>query len=306
MKCLDSLTPAGMDWQLILLCNGETLSDELLTKARSLTHSFTLIPSEEKLTPGRARNLAMESVEGEWIFFLDDDAYVLPGYWELANILMKEPKVDVFGGPDAPAKGMNSLATALALALTSPFCTGTTFARHKPQGKKLQYSDEDRLTSCNLWVKKSVITSFRFPEMYKRAEEILFLQILKKDGKTLFYHPALRVAHHRRDKLKDLWRPTFFAGYFRSRLMKEKVRKGNDAFWMPALFVALHFLIFLDPMSFWYLARMYVSIILFVSLGLAMQAKRFWLFPLIAFFHYFIVFVYGTGFITERLGLVKK
>lgn len=87
--------------------------------------------------------------------------------------------------------------------------------------------------------------------------------------------------------------------------MKEKLKKGNEAFWLPAVFVLLHLLLFLQPMVFWYLARMYTSIILFVSLGVAMKAKRFALFPIIAFLHYFVVFMYGVGFITERLKRIK-
>jgi GT2 family glycosyltransferase len=306
MKCLESLTGEVEEWQLILVANGETLSDEILQKAAELTPSFTLVSAPEVLTPGKARNMGLEKVEAEWIYFLDDDAYVLPGYWDLARVCRSEPKIEVFGGPDSPAKGMNVLATSLSLALSSPFCSGTTFGRHKSKGKKLQYADEEILTSCNLWVKKQSLDGITFPENFNRAEEIVFLQKLKKEGKGLYYHPKLKVAHHRRSRLKELWRPTFFAGYFRSRLMKEKLSKGNTEFWLPAFFVLLHLLVFLDPLAFWYLVRMYVSIILFVSIGIAMQVKRFWLFPVIAFMHYYIVFVYGVGFLSERLGIVRK
>jgi hypothetical protein len=109
------------------------------------------------------------------------------------------------------------------------------------------------------------------------------------------------VAHFRRTKLTRLLRPTFFAGFYRSKFMRLNQQKNNGIFWLPALFVLLHLLIFLDPMVFFYLARMYLSIIFFVGLALAMRVKEIKLFPLIAFIHYFIVLIYGVGFLSERV-----
>lgn len=306
MKCLDSLRPALVDWELIVVANGEELREEALKLIHSLTENVKIISTPELVSPGKARNLALEEVEGEWIFFLDDDAFVREGYWERVLPLLKDHKIEVLGGPDSPVKGMNALSTALALALTSPFCTGTTFARHKASGSKLQYAGEEKLTSCNLWVRKEALDPVRFPEDFIRAEETVVLQKLKKEGKGFFYHPKLVVGHFRRTRFKQIIRPSFYAGFYRSRLMKEKLQKGNDAFWLPAVFVLLHLLIFLDPISFWYLVRMYLSVVLFISIALAMRARRFWLFPHITFLHYFIVLMYGVGFLFERTGLVKK
>jgi GT2 family glycosyltransferase len=305
MKCLDSLRPDGVSWQLILLANGQELSSDLITKAQSLTPHFTQLHSESQLSPGKARNMALHAIEGEWVYFVDDDAMVLPGYWELALPLLNDARIDILGGPDSPAPGMNTLSLSLALALSSPFCTGATFSRHKSFGKKLRPADEETLTSCNLWVRRSALQHVAFPEDYIRAEETVFLQKLKSLGLGMYYHPKLKVAHFRRSRLMHLWRPTFYAGFYRSKLMKEKLKKGNEAFWLPTVFVLLHFLIFLEPVAFWYLARMYGSVITFVSIGIAMRARRFWLFPMIAFLHYFIVFMYGVGFLSERFRRIK-
>lgn len=306
MKCLESLRPKVESWQLIILANGKDLTPELLARAESLTPLFSLLQSDIQLTPGKARNLAMESVQGEWIFFLDDDAFILPGYWDIIEPLLWDTKIDVVGGPDSPAGGMNALSLSLAMTLSSPFCTGSTFSRHKSFGKKLQFADEEKLTSCNLWVRTSSLDGTTFPEDYIRAEETIFLQKLKKLGKGMFYHPKLKVAHFRRSRFKQLWRPSFYAGFYRSRLMKEKLKKGNEAFWLPAFFVLLHLLIFIEPHSFWYLVRMYLGIIVFVSMGLAMRINKFWLFPIITFLHWFIVFMYGVGFLSERLRRIKS
>jgi glycosyltransferase involved in cell wall biosynthesis len=306
MKCLDSLRPPVDNWQLIILANGKDITPELKSKAESLTPVFTLLQSDIQHTPGKARNLAMESVQGEWIFFLDDDAFILPGYWDIIQPLLGDTKIDVVGGPDSPAGGMNALSLSLAMTLSSPFCTGATFSRHKSFGKKLQFADEEKLTSCNLWVRASSLEGTKFPEDYIRAEETVFLQKLKKLGKGMFYHPKMKVAHFRRSKFRQLWRPSFYAGFYRSRLMKQKLKKGNEAFWLPAFFVLLHLLIFIEPVSFWFLVRMYLGIIVFVSMGLAMKIKRFYLFPIITFLHWFIVFMYGVGFLAERFRRLRS
>lgn len=289
-----------------MLANGKDLTPELIAKAQTLTPHFTHLKSDIQMMPGKARNLAMEAVTGKWIYFVDDDAFVLPGYWDIVMPLLADPKIDVLGGPDSPAAGMSHLSLSLALTLSSPFCTGATFSRHKSFGDKLQKADEEKLTSCNLWVRRSSINGIQFPEDYIRAEETVFLQKLKAEGRGLFYHPKLKVAHFRRSQFKHLWRPTFYAGFYRSKLMKENLKKGNDAFWLPSLFVVLHVFLFLQPLIFWYLARMYASIIIFMSMGLAMKAKRFSLFPTIAFLHYFVVFMYGVGFLAERFKRVGR
>lgn len=305
MKCLDSLRPPVENWQLILHANGKELSPEVLAFAKNLTPHFTTIHSEEHFTPGKARNMALHQVEGEWVFFIDDDAALLPGYWETVLPLLEDQKISVLGGPDSPAKGMNALSLSLALTLGSPFCTGMTFSRHRSMGKKLQVADELKLTSCNLWVRRSALVRAQFPEDFIRAEETLFLQHLTASGLGVYYHPKLKVSHHRRSRLRELLRPTFFAGFYRSRLMKEKVVPNPQLFWLPSVFVLFHFLIFIEPLTFFSLMKLYWGLILFVSLALATRAQRMTLFPIIAFLHYFVVFMYGIGFLAERLGVKK-
>ncbi len=301
IKCLDSLHPPVENWQLIIIANDNNLTPELVTKAKSLTPLCTILNFDSHKPPGQALNQALEQVQGEWIYFLDEDAFMLPGYWEILNPMLLNLKIDVLGGPDSAAAGMNAFSTSLALALSSPFCTGPTFSRHKSLGKKLLFADEDKLSGTNLWVRTKALDGMRFPEDYMTSEDIVFLQKLGRKGKGIFYHPKLKVARFRRTNLKQLWRSCFYAGLHRSKLMKEKLRKNNEAYWLPALFVLLHLLIFIDSFSFWYLVRMYLGIIIFVSMGLAMKAKRFYLFPFVTFFHWFVVFVYGTGFLSERL-----
>lgn len=301
LKCLDSLRPPVQGWQLILVANGQPISEEVLTRARSLTEQVDILELEQKENPGRSRNLGLQLAKHEWVFFIDDDAYVLPGYWEKALALLDQSRLDVLGGPDAPAPQMQNFSTALAIALSSPFCTGLTSRRHASRGKELVQVDEEGLTSCNLWVRTEWLRKCPFPENYLRTEETALLLDMKQLGARMFHHPRLVVAHHRRKDLRSLWHPTFYAGFFRSRVMREKNR-GAGIFWLPALFVLLHLTLFFSPATFLLLARIYAGIILLMSLNLASRYRRIGLFMQIALLHYVIVFMYGLGFLAQRVG----
>ena len=45
-----------------------------------------------------------------------------------------------------------------------------------------------------------------------------------------------------------------------------------------------------------------MTIVVMMGLNLATRYRKIGLFPIIAFLHYYIVFVYGLGFISHRVG----
>jgi len=302
LKCLDSLRPQTEKWQLIIVANGLAVSERVLTLAHSLTTEVDILQLDTKETPGKSRNQGIKLARYDWVYFIDDDAYVYPRYFETAIPLLTQSKIDVLGGPDSPAKGMDHFSQALAITLASPFCTGQTFNRHNKKGKELIAANEEILTSCNLWVRTQLLKEVQFPEDYLRTEETALLLDLQKKGARMFYHPALVVAHHRRKDLISLFKPTFQAGYYRSKVLKDKSIRGGALFWLPTLFVLLHLLIFISPAFFLVLTRIYVGLIVMMSLNLAARRQKIGLFGTVAMLHYFIVFVYGLGFLSHRLG----
>lgn len=302
LKCLDSLRPPVEKWQLIIVANGLPLSEEIIRAARAITPEVDILDLAKKETPGKSRNEGLKLVRYDWVYLIDDDAYVYPGYFETALPLLGQDRIDVLGGPDSPAKGMDNFSEALAITLSSPFCTGKTFGRHQSKGRQMIPANEEILTSCNLWIRSHFFHEVKFPESYLRTEETALLLDLENRGAHMFYHPGLVVAHHRRKDLKSLFNPTFYAGYYRSKVLKDKAAKDNAFFWLPSLFVLLHLLILISPPVFFILARIYLGLIVMMSLNLASRRRKIGLFAYISFLHYFIVFVYGLGFISNRLG----
>lgn len=302
-KCLDSLHPPVEKWQLIIVANGLALSEKVLQKAHSLTSEVAILNLTKIERPGKSRNEGLKLVKYEWVYLIDDDAYLYPKYFETVLPLLELERVDVLGGPDSPAKGMDQFSEALAITLASPFCTGKTFSRHSRVGKQMIPATEETLTSCNLWIRSQFLKEVHFPENYRRAEETALLLDLQAKGAKMFYHPSLVVAHHRRQNPRRLFSPTFYSGFYRSKVLKEKTSHHTAMFWFPSLFVLLHLLILVSPSLFFMLARIYLGIVVMMSLNLAARRQKMNLFVSISFLHYFIVFVYGLGFLAHRLGL---
>jgi glycosyltransferase involved in cell wall biosynthesis len=297
-KCLDSLNPPLDNWEIIIVANGCTISEEFKTKA-------TVLESQVALTPGAARNIGIKEAKGKWILFLAEESYLSKTYWEIVLPLLENPKIDVFGGPTLAAKGMKVLSQSLAIALSSPFCTGMTFARYQGLGKKLITADETKLSHANLWIKKELLEERTYPEDYLHGEEILLLQELKAMGCSLFYHPKLMTYLFHQSSVRDY----YWEGFYRSRILRKKIGVGNQVYWLPAIFVLLHFLIFIDSFLWLSLAKLYAGVIIFISLGLSSRyTNKWWLFPLVSIQHYLVVFFYGLGFLSERvkLNLIKQ
>lgn len=302
LKCLNSLRSPVENWQLILVANGLPLSEEVIEYAKSLTPDVEIINLSKKENPGRSRNSGLKLVKYDWVFLIDDDAYLLPRYFETAMPLLEKERIDILGGPDLPAKGMDQFSQALAIALSSPFCTGHTFARHQMKGKNLLPANETMLSSCNLWIRSRFLQDVQFPEDYLRTEETALLLDLESRGARMFYHSGLAVGHHRRKSIRELLSPTFYAGYFRSKVLREKSVKNGYLFWLPSIFVILHLIFFVSPEIFWAMARIYLGVIVMMSLNLAARRNKMRLFAEISFLHYLIVFLYGLGFLRHRLG----
>lgn len=299
-KCLDSLQvfKAALKFELIVVLNGED----------PLTHAFlndkpdvTFIYSIQALSPGAARNLALESVTKEWTFFIDDDAQIPADYFSYALKLLKDlPKAQVIGGSDTYPQDSHGLALATSLTLESPLCTGLTARRHSQAGERPVKADETSLTSCNLWVRSHWwLKGLRFPENYIRGEETVLLKKISLQTDELWYVPTLRVHHQRRDNMKSIVRASYRGGYYRARTLREF--GGDWWFWLAPLFVVLHFSIIAMPPFFYGCVILWLILVAVASLKIALENKKYSSFFYMIALHWIILFTYGLGFIKFQI-----
>ena len=261
---------------------------------------YIVVGLEEGSSLGARLNQAMESVPDEWILLIDESAQLTKNYVEQSLLILEDKRVDILGGPDVPVEDSFFLQSR-AIALSSPFCTGTTFVRHRGLGKKLLASDEERLTHRAFWIRKSVIEkgmSFDETDSFFKA---FFLQKSKQNGFGVYYHPMIKVLVGGGQNVKELWMESFSSGFYRSELNRRKMSSGSEIFWLPAVFFLMHLLILVDLDLFLEGVKLYAGLVICVSIGLSMKRRKVFSFPLVAIMHYFIVMAYGIGFLCERL-----
>lgn len=305
MKCLESLKQFPEESEIILVSNGETLASEARLFLEQNFKNHKILESGEVFAAGKARNWALSlAAPSDWVFLIDDDAYLPQNYWTTAMKYLGQKEVDVLGGPDITPRDMGYFAKSVAITLMSPFCTGLTFSRHYPLGKKIQFATEENLTSAQLWIRRKILDDIQFPESFRRGEESYFLKELSDKNVGMFYHPQLKLFHYRRENLWQIVKINFLGGFFRSQMMRQK-SGFSGSYYLPSLFVLMHFLVFYDLGMFFELVKIYTLLIGCISLGISQRQREFMTFPLVFFLHYIIVVSYGVGFLKGRLNKVS-
>ncbi len=297
LNCLRSLNGLNkfFELEIVLFVNGEKLPLEISQEFKNLS-----VLENERVTPGIARNIALNHATGDWIFFLDDDAFLPLGYEkQVSEIIDNHPKIECFGGPDTLPPNSAPFQESLAIALTSPFCTGPTSKRHTHSSGHPFLATERDLTSCHLWIKKELIQkhSLKFAEDFHRGEETVFLNQISDSGIEMWSFPTLYVFHERRKKISELLRPLFYGGFYRAELTKGLF----SIFALPSLFLLLHLILFINLPLFIILGEVYFILIAIMSFWLCLKNKKIQRTAQVIVLHYLMITLYGAGFIWQKL-----
>ena len=295
-KCLSSLRGQRLatPLQVVVVINGEDITTQEILKGFP---EVEVLLVNEPLPPGAARNRGLPLLKGEWSFLLDDDAQLPPGYFDYwQKTLRALPQAQVVGGPDSAPPESSGLARAVSLALSSPLCTGATHRRHRARGLKAIAADETILSSCNLWVRTDWWRrGIKFPEDFRRGEETVVLQAIRRSTSEMWWVPGLAIWHARRNSLSALARASWGGGFHRARILSQQ--GGPAWFWFAPVFVILHLSIVAMPPFFTFLAVVWLTMVSVFSLLLCFEAKQLMLWPWVIFLHWGIPFSYGVGFL---------
>lgn len=182
-----------------------------------LEHSSLKIVDIPRCAPGRARNHGISASQGDWILFLDDDAYLSSGYRAQFQIALTQWKESaVIGGPNLTPPGSGEFARLSGEVLASPLCTGLSSPRYRATGVARVCGDES-VSGCNLLVRRAAIdrAQVRFhPTLFPNEENVL-IQDLIAAGFIATYVPELIVYHERRPSLGQFLKQTL--GYGQGR-----------------------------------------------------------------------------------------
>ncbi|MDQ3180098.1 MAG: glycosyltransferase [Acidobacteriota bacterium] len=174
-------------------------------------------------TPNRglssARNTGMLAATGDIVAFIDDDAYPDPHWLQyLAHSFTTSEHAGI-GGPNIPSPGDGMIAESVANAPGGPAHVLLTddLAEHIP--------------GCNMAFRRDALLEVGgFDSVFRVAgDDVDLCWKIQAAGKTIAFHPAAIVWHHRRNSVKAYWKQQ--KGYGKAEaLLEEKWTQKYNSF----------------------------------------------------------------------------
>ncbi len=143
-----------------------------------------------------ARNIAMRNAVGEIVAYIDDDAYPDPQWLRYLAYAYHTSTHSAIGGPNIAPDDDGNIATCVANAPGGPVhvLINDEIAEHIP--------------GCNMSFKRDVLLEIGgFDPVYRAAgDDVDICWRIQHTGRTIGFHPAALVWHHRRNSIKTYWK----------------------------------------------------------------------------------------------------
>jgi len=116
IECLDALAHARSELirEIIVVDNGSGAEELALLRLRHAQGDFILLEVGENRFFGEGNNIGVDAAVGEYIVFLNNDAFVQPGWIEALSTTMRDPAVAAVGPlflyPDGRVQEVGALA----------------------------------------------------------------------------------------------------------------------------------------------------------------------------------------------------
>lgn len=241
-RCINSLlasarATAQLELRICVVLNGpDPVSESILIGLEKDTTNLCTIKLDQSRSPAAARNCALKCAHGDWVLFVDDDAFVEADYFNrFIEAHARWPsQIKVIGGPNlTPPKSLR-FTTALGRVLQSRMGCWTSFKRYRSLGKPVLCGQES-LILCNLWIKRSVMEDSLFLEELVCCEENDLIDRLGDQGVLAAYEPDLGLFHERRSDLPSLIRQVYRYGFGRGQLLRLGRAGRSFAYFLPSL-----------------------------------------------------------------------
>jgi len=270
LESLSQQDPHHFNFEIIIVLNGEDL--ETLSSLISYAGPLQIIELKKGLSPGAARNLAIEKGTGEYLVFLDDDITLPHFYFSLAQQELKT-SLDMLGGPDITTPNGSFFQKALGLAQQSPLSSAHTRYRHEDYENigKNQPTNSKRGSEfilCNLWIRRSFLIqhNLKFDDRFFRNEENVLIHQMSQFPHSFNFQPRLFVYHQKKKNMTQLCRAVFSSGHHRIKSFALFPDSFEVIYLTPAVFVL--YLVSLSLLRQWPYAFLPLQIYLIMNLML--------------------------------------
>jgi len=226
----------------ILICigGGDTASVEAVSRIQTDMPSADIftVSFPERLGAAEARNRLLPHAAAEWLYFIDDDAYVgrdfFNRFYEQSTFT---PHAACIGGPNLTPPASSPFQTATGIVLSSRFGAAKSRNRYTPHKLDMFLCREESLILCNLFVRARAMENRRFPVQLASNEENWLLLDLQAIGAELVYASNLAVWHERRGRLTQLISQIHIYGIGRGQVLRLRPWSCRYFHIVPALVV---------------------------------------------------------------------
>jgi GT2 family glycosyltransferase len=230
------------DFEIIILPN-----DKPAKIPAYLTDKKVRIIPTGKVSPAIKRDIGARHSRGEFLAFIDDDAYPRADWLNVAEEIFRDKKAAAICGP-AVTPFDDSVSQKASGLFFETYSGGGGYAYRYRPAKKSFYVDD--YPSVNLIVSKQAFLDVGgFDNDYWPGEDTKFCLDLKKKRHRIWYSNELVVYHHRRKlfvpHLKQVGNYGKHRGYFAKKFPETSLK---PAYFAPSLFLAGNILLFV--MSF--------------------------------------------------------
>ena len=211
-----------------------------------------IIPTGTITRPAQKRDIGAQKAKGDYLAFIDDDAYPHKGWLALAAAIIKKGNYASVCGPGVLAPHSSFWENVFDSILTSAVGSGQYTYRFIPQKERFV----DDYPSMNFFVSKKLFEAVGgFNNDYWPGEDSkLCNDIVYTQKENIYYSPRVVVYHHRRNNVLHYLRQHGSYGYHRGAFAAVGDRNSlRISYAIPSLFlvycVALPFLIVIS--SIW-------------------------------------------------------
>jgi len=234
--------------------------------AKSFRNKKIKILKTGKVKPSVKRNFAMKNAKGEFLAFIDSDAYPEKDWLKNAIKYFDDQKIGVVGGPNLTPPEGNFAEKVSGYVLSNFWASGFAYVRYRIAENQFV----NMMPSCNYISRKEI--SPEYDSGFLTAEDSKFCFEIKKRGYKILYAGDVVVYHHRRNTMKKHIKQMFIYGRDIGWLIKEEFSLDKLYFSILSLF-SIGFVagvicsIFSQAIRFFflYLISIYLLIILFTS-----------------------------------------
>jgi O-antigen biosynthesis protein len=164
-----------------------------------------------------ARNVGLAAARGEFVAFIDDDAWPDPDWLRFLVLAFRTSGHAAVGGPNLPP-GDEGLAAACVA--NSP---------GGPTHVLLSDSEAEHIPGCNMAYRRSALERVGGfdPQFQAAGDDVDICWRLQDSGETLGFHGAAVVWHSRRGSLRAYWRQQVGYGYAEALLERKWPERYN-------------------------------------------------------------------------------